>query len=272
MNRNPTGSASARRLEGKRAIVTGASKGIGREICLMFAREGALVGVAGGRNREGAEETLDAIRKAGSDGAVLCADLIEEVAARTLIDDLHDALGGLDILVNNAGGGGFRGPLESLPTEEWDRAFALNARSAFLCSKAAARRMIGRKSGSIVNIAGASAHRCYPGNGGFGPSKAAVVSLTRQSAMEWAKHGIRVNAVSPGPIRDPESNWEEKEPSLSSEVRRLPLRRAGTYGEVACAVCYLASDEASYVTGQTLIIDGGGVNTWYLSHAMEEST
>jgi 3-oxoacyl-[acyl-carrier protein] reductase len=129
--------------------------------------------------------------------------------------------------------------------------------------------MAKRQSGVILNIAGASAHRCYPGYGAFGPSKAAVVSFTIQASIEWAPYGIRVNGVSPGPIRD-YAGWQEREPQVAKEVMLLPLKRAGTRREIARAVTYLASDDAAFITGQMLIIDGGGVNTWYLSSASRQ--
>jgi NAD(P)-dependent dehydrogenase (short-subunit alcohol dehydrogenase family) len=192
---------------------------------------------------------------------------VDELIAKTL-----KRFGRLDILVNNVGGGGVGGPLEQLSEADWDRAFTLNAKSAFLCSAAAARIMIPQRSGVIINIAGASAHRNYPRYGAFGPSKAAVISLTQQASLEWAQYGIRVNGVSPGPIRDPDTNWQDREPALAKEVMLIPLQRAGTRLEVARAVVYLASDDAAYVTGQMIIVDGGGVNTWYLSTAVRHGT
>jgi NAD(P)-dependent dehydrogenase (short-subunit alcohol dehydrogenase family) len=239
---------------------------------MELAREGAAVTVVAGHNIELAQAVLHEIGRFGGRGLATVADVTKQELVDDLIARTVDRFGRLDILVNNVGGGGVGGPLEELSEADWDRAFALNTKSTFLCSKAAARYMIKQRSGVIINIAGASAHRTYPRYGAFGPSKAAVVSLTQQASLEWAPYGIRVNGVSPGPIRDPDTNWQEKEPQLAREVMLIPLQRAGTRLEVARAVTYLASDDAAYVTGQMLIVDGGGVNTWYLSSAIRHGT
>ena len=258
--------ASASR-EDRVAIVTGGSKGIGRTICLELARDGASVAVIAGHDLKAAEAVVTAIADMGGSGLALLADVTRKQAVDEMVERVAGEFGRIDVLVNCVGGGGFGGPLEDLSEEDWDRAFGLNAKSTFLCCTAVARRMIEQRSGVIVNIAGASAHRTYPRYGGFGPSKAAVVNFTEQASVEWAPYGIRVNGVSPGPIRDPDSGWQEREPGLAKEVMLLPLQRAGTRLEVAHAVSYLASDRAGYTTGQMLIVDGGGVNTWYLSAA-----
>ena len=263
-----TGRASGpghRRFHDRTAVVTGASKGIGRTICVELAREGARIVAVGGKDKSGIEQTLTDVRAVGSDGVAMLADVTSISSVRLTFERIADEFGSIDTLVNNAGGGGGFGPLEEISEPDWDRAFALNTKSAFLCSSAAARLMKASGGGSIVNIAGASAHRSYPGHGGFGPSKAALISLTRQASLEWAPYGIRVNGVSPGAVRDRESGWEKREPALAREVALLPIPRAATRREIALAVAYLASEEAAYTTGQMLVVDGGGINTWYLS-------
>lgn len=260
------------RLKGKVAIVTGGNRGIGRTICIELAREGAHVAVVGGHNIENANAVVAEVEQLGSRGVAMLADITTKAAVDRMVDETVKVFGKVDILVNNAGGGGVGGPLEQLSEEGWDRAFALNAKGTFLCSAAAARHMIGQRSGVIINIAGASAHRSYPRYGAYGPSKAAVISFTTQASLEWAPFGIRVNGVSPGPIRDPDTNWQEREPILANEVLLIPMQRAGTRLEVARTVVYLASDDAGYVTGQMLIVDGGGVNTWYLDSAIRHGT
>jgi NAD(P)-dependent dehydrogenase (short-subunit alcohol dehydrogenase family) len=255
----------SRRLEGRIAIVTGGNKGMGRTISFELAREGADVAVIAGHNLDGAQAVVGEIEALGQRGLALLADVTTKSSVDRMVEDVAARFGRVDILVNNAGGGSVREPLERLSEQDWDRVFALNTKGTFLCSAAVARCMIEQRCGVIINVAGASAHRSYPRYGAFGPSKAAVISLTRQASLEWAPYGIRVNGVSPGPIRDPDTQWQKREPELAKEVLQLPMQRAGTRLEVARTVVYLASDDSGYVTGQMIIVDGGGVNTWYLS-------
>jgi NAD(P)-dependent dehydrogenase (short-subunit alcohol dehydrogenase family) len=246
-------------------LVTGGGKGIGRAITLELAQEGATVAVLATQDLAQAERVAGEATRLGAQAIALQADVADEASIAAAVDAVAQRFGRLDVLVNNAGAGG-PGPLLDLAPEDWDRVFAVNARGAFLAGRMAARQMIRQGGGgSIVNIAGASAHRCYPGAGGYGPAKAAVVSLTQQMAVEWAPHGIRVNGVSPGPIREAGSGWEAREPALAADVRKIPLGHAGEPRDVACAVLFLASDDARYVTGQMTIVDGGSVATWYIT-------
>lgn len=253
------------RLANKIAVVTGGNKGIGRSIGLELAREGADVVVVAGHDLKSAEETVREVKEIGRRACALVADITNGESVDRMIDDAVNAFGRVDILVNSAGGGGGRKPLEEVTAQDWDRVFALNTKGTFLCSTSAARQMKKQKSGVIINIAGASAHRTYPRYGAYGPAKAAVINFTQQASLEWAAYGIRVNGVSPGPIRDPETGWQEREPELAKEVQLLPMQRAGTRFEVSRTVAFLASNDAGYITGQMIIVDGGGVNTWYLS-------
>jgi 3-oxoacyl-[acyl-carrier protein] reductase len=252
------------RLVGRVALVTGASREIGSAIALRLASEGAAVAVAVGNDRDRGERLADSIVTAGGRAIALSGDVTVLSSVEAMVEQTITAFGRLDILVNNAGAFG-RAPLDQLRAEEWDRVFAVNCKGTFLCSVAAARRMSAQRSGAIVNIAGASAHRSFPGGGAYGPSKAAVANLTEQMAIELADRGIRVNGVSPGPIRGEASNWRQTEPALVRQVDRIPLKRVGTPADVAAAVAYLASEDAAYVTGQMLIVDGGSVATWYLA-------
>ncbi len=251
------------RLAGRVALVTGASRPIGKAIALELAREGAAVAVAANRGLDAVEAVAREICDDNGCAVALQADVTRRAEAEALIARTLEALGGLDILVNNAG---FlaKAPLERVAAEDWARTFAVNIDGPFFCAVAAARHMKARGGGSIVNIAGASAHRSFPGAGAYGPSKAALVNLTQQMALEWAADAIRVNGVSPGPIRPADDPWREREPALVRQVGKLPLGRVGTPEDVAKAVLYLASDDAAYVTGQMLIVDGGSVATWYL--------
>lgn len=253
------------RLAGKVAVVTGGNKGIGRSIGLELAREGADVVVVAGHDIKSAEETVREVEGIGRQGRALVADITNAESVDCMVDDAVKSFGHVDILINSAGGGGGRKPLEDVSAQDWDRVFALNTKGTFLCSAAAARQMKKQMSGVIINIAGASAHRTYPRYGAYGPAKAAVINFTQQASLEWAAYGIRVNGISPGPIRDPETGWQDREPELAKEVLLLPMQRAGSRFEVSRTAVFLASDDAGYITGQMIIVDGGGVNTWYLS-------
>ena len=252
------------RLDGAVALVTGGSKGVGRAICLELAARGADIAVAARSDVASAEETVAEVRKYSRRAIAVAADITARASVENLVCTVCDQFGRLDILINNAGHAA-QGRLEALSEADWDSVFAVNAKGTFLCGVAAAKRMIAGRRGAIINIAGASAHRSFPFAGGYGPAKAAVVNLTRQMSLEWARYGIRVNGVSPGPIREPDSGWEAREPGLAEEVRRLPLQRAASPADVARAVAFLASDDAAYITGHMLLVDGGGVNTWYLA-------
>jgi NAD(P)-dependent dehydrogenase (short-subunit alcohol dehydrogenase family) len=259
------------RLDGKVAVVVGGGgKGIGPAICIELAREGADIAIVTSRAPDAVVATLRAVEAMGRRAAAFQADVTDRATVDAMADQAAAAFGRIDILVNNAGRGK-AAPLERLDDKDWDAVFAVNARGTFLCSVAAARHMMRQGGGIIVNIVAASAHRSYPGAGAYGPSKAAVVSLTQQMALEWARHGIRVNGVSPGAIRDPGTGWEEREPKVLREVQMLPLKRAGRTGEVARTVVFLASEDAGYMTGQMVVVDGGSTATWYLSAYLNES-
>lgn len=258
------------KLDGKVAIVSGGGgKGVGPAICAEFAREGADIVIVTSRTPDAVIETVRAVEAAGRRAAVFQADVTDRSSVDAMAERAAEAFGRIDILVNNAGRGK-AAPLEQLDDKDWDAVFAVNAKGTFLCSVAAARHMMRQGQGIIINIVAASAHRSYPGAGAYGPSKAAVVSLTQQMALEWAHHGIRVNGISPGAIRDPGTGWEKREPKVLQEVRMLPLQRAGRTWEVARTAVFLASDDAGYMTGQIVIVDGGSTATWYLSAYLNE--
>lgn len=254
---------TSRRLKDRVAVVTGGGKGIGRAIALKLAREGARVAVLCRADLSHAEAVVAEVERVGGKGLALAADVTDEASIADAMERTASRFGRIDILVNNAGYG-FRATLADLDPAEWDATFEVNAKGCFLASKAAAPRIASSGGGAIVNIAGASAHRAWAGNGAFAPSKAAVVSLTRQMALEWAPSGIRVNGVSPGPIFEADSDWRTRRPELIERFARLPLGRPGVPEEVAEAVTFLASDAASYITGHMLPVDGGSLLTWYI--------
>lgn len=246
-------------FDGQVALVTGAARGIGRAIATRLLDGGARVAITAVHDLAAAEATAAALSDRGEIRA-LRMELGERASVDAGVAAVIAQWGRLDIAVNNAGTSR-RGRLLDLTTEDWDTLFAVHTRGFFHLGTAAARVMSG--GGAIIAIAGASALRCYPGAGAYGPSKAAVLSAARQMAVEWAPMGIRVNCVCPGPIREPGSGWEVREPALAEEVTRIPLARAGSPDEVAEAVAYLA--QARYVTGEALSVDGGSTTTWYIN-------
>jgi len=245
------------------AVVTGAAHGLGREIALVLAREGARVAL-GDTDGVGLKETVAAITSAGGVAVSVAGDLTDEHGAAGLIDAAVERLGGLDILVNNVGGSR-NSKIWEMPVEDWDFTLRLNLRSTFLCTRAAVPHMMRRRYGRIVCMSSGAREGTpwtayYQGGAAYSASKAGVHGFVRDVALELADHGINVNAVAPGPI-----DTERAGPSLKkmndtvefSPNRMTPLHRLGQPIEVAHAVLFLASDEASYITGHTLAVAGG---------------
>ena len=244
-------------LQGKVAVVTGASRGIGKAIAIELGKRGAKVVVNYSKSAEGAEEAVSTIKAAGSEAVAIQADVSEAKAAAALIKTATDTFGRLDILVNNAGT--TRDMLIAMmPEDDWDVVIRTNLKSAFNCSKAAVKTMMRQRNGRIINISSVSG---IMGNGGqtnYSASKAGLIGFTKALAREVAARNITVNAIAPGFIPTDLTS------SLSDELRNetmkmIPLGRWGTVEEVAHAVAFLASDQAGYITGQTLNVDGGMV-------------
>ena len=238
------------------AIVTASDSGIGQETAKALAEAGYDVGITYHEDEAGARETLEAVEGVGRRGEIRRLDLTEGPAAADVIDDLADALGGVDVLVNNAGTGDPTGDFLKLSFEEWRKVLATDLDGAFLCSQRAARRMVDAGSGNIVNITSVHEHVPRAGASAYCASKGGLGLLTKVMAMELAPHGIRVNAVAPGEISTPMTGAEDTDPT-TIEKQNLPLGRPGHAREIADFVVFLASDKASYATGQSYVVDGG---------------
>jgi 3-oxoacyl-[acyl-carrier protein] reductase len=239
------------RLDQKVAIVTGGARGIGRAICLTLSQAGAYVVVAD--IVEGVE-TLKAITDAGGQGEVKRFDVSDEQEAGDTIREIARRLGHLDILVNNAGVAIDQLLLRVSP-EDLSRTFSINVFGAIYCAKAAIRAMM-RQGGRVVNLASVVAETGNPGQTAYSSSKGAVIALTKTLAKEYASRNITVNAVAPGFI-DTDMTAKLPEEIKKLILQQTPLGRIGTPQEVAAAVLFLCSDEAGYITGQVLRVNGG---------------
>jgi len=248
------------RLDGKFALVTGGGSGIGREICLTFAREGAHVAVNDLRP-EGIQETIKLMGEAGARAVPAPADVADSRAVDKIVADVVRRYGTLDILVNNAGIGHV-GTVVTTGGGDLDRLYAVNVRGVFNTSKAFIDGMLARKSGVIVNVASIGGILGIRDRLAYVTTKTAVVGLTKAMAMDHASDGIRVNCVCPGRVETPFVKARLKEyPDPDAAYREMAgtqaIGRMGRPEEIAAAVLYLASDEAAFITGTPLLIDGG---------------
>lgn len=246
-------------------IVTGAASGIGRATALAFGREGARV-MCADINPEGAEAAAREIASAGAEAAALQTNVAEEEEVRQMIAATVRRWGRLDVMFNNAGTG-FGTPLTQMTVEQWDRVMAVNLRGVFLGCKHAIPEMLKTGGGAIVNTASDAGLRASAYLGAYCASKAGVILLTKSAAVEWAARGIRVNCVCPGLVRTPivdpylkqvqDITGATPEQTWSRLARTHPIGRVGEPEDVARAVLFLASDEAEFVTGVALPVDGG---------------
>ncbi len=244
-------------LEGRTALVTGAGRNIGRSIALGLAEAGANVVVADMAGEDAASVRSE-IQAAGHRAIALLADVRDPEQVTSMIQAGLAEFGRIDVLVNNAGGG-FFSPVRDMSLNGWEAVIRENLTSVFLCSKTAADPMSRQGKGSIINVSPSTGRLGCPGSAHYAAAKAGIVNLTRTLSMEWAALGIRVNAIAPGPV-----NTDKYVAMLNSIpgyyeklVQTVPMGRLGALEEIPPAVVYLASDASSYVTGQTLNIDGG---------------
>ena len=245
-------------LDGKVAIVTGGSRGIGRSIALGLAEAGADVAIAA-RKPEALEEAVGAVRKLGRRAIAVPTNVRKMEELRNLVDTTCRELGRLDVLVNNAGTNPTFGPAQEIDERAWDMIMNTNVKSIFYLSIMAREAMLRhRDGGSIVNVSSIGGFQASDVIGGYSISKAAVNMLTQVLAKQWGRDGIRVNGIAPGLIRTEFSRalWENERISRDA-VETAALRRIGEPDEMAGAVVYFASPASSFATGQTLVIDGG---------------
>ena len=242
------------RFEGKVAVVTGASRGIGRAIAQELGAEGAKVVVNYASSPEAAEEVAQAIQAAGGQATTFQADVGQMEQAKALIGHAIEHFGDLHILVNNAGI--IRdGLILTMKEEDWDSVLQTNLKSTFNCSKAAVRHMLRKRYGRIVNITSVAGQMGNPGQTNYSASKAGMIGFTKALAREVASRSVTVNAVAAGFIDT--AIWDRLETMKDALLEMIPLGRVGLPEEVAHSVAFLASDEAAYITGHVLTVDGG---------------
>jgi 3-oxoacyl-[acyl-carrier protein] reductase len=240
---------------GRVAIVTGAAAGLGLAIAERLASDGAAV-VLADVDLAGAEAAREKLAACGGRALAQRTDVSDAAQVAALVARTLEKLGRLDIMISNAGIGGTHAFLDE-PLEHWNRVLAVNLTGVFLCGQAAARAMAKQGGGRIVNVASISGVRAGSGRTAYGTAKAGVIQLTRQMALELGPLGINVNAVAPGPVETALTLRDHTAETRAAYNALVPLERYGTPQEIAAAVAFLASEEASYINGQTLFVDGG---------------
>jgi NAD(P)-dependent dehydrogenase (short-subunit alcohol dehydrogenase family) len=245
-------------LKGKAALVTGAGAGIGRAIAMTMAREGASVLVVD-FNADTAAATAEEIRAAGGQALAHTADVSDEATVSAMVDAAVDAFGGLQVACNSAAVSRGSGPIHGFSREVFEQTLEMCLTNTFLCMKYEIEHMLANGGGSIVNISSNASLKGQPYNTAYAAAKSGVNLLTKSSASEYGHKGIRINAISPGVIRTPGvERYFEEQPKIAEGLRQAAaMRRLGEPEEIAEAVCFLASDRASYITGQLLSVDGG---------------
>jgi glucose 1-dehydrogenase len=265
MTEPTTAREGMRGLKGKNVLVTGGTSGIGQAIAVRFAEHGANVAINYLRNPDEATETeeqvhacVTKVRQEGVRNVLVGADVSNEDEVARMVAEAVEQLGGIDVLVNNAGIQISR-PSHELSSADFDKVLAVNLRGAFLCAREAIKHFLAEdKPGSIVNIS--SVHQLIPKPGylGYSVSKGGMQNLTRTLALEYAGSGIRVNSIGPGATITPINRaWVDDPVKAEMVTSHIPMPRPGTADEMGGVVCFLASDDAAYITGQTIFVDGG---------------
>ena len=245
------------RLEGKVALVTGASRGIGREIAFELAREGASVAVNYAGSEAKAIELVDEIKSMGRDAFAIQADVSNSESVTEMVKETIERFGKLDILVNNAGITKDN-LLMRMKESEWDDVININLKGVFLCTKAVTRQMMKQRSGRIINISSIVGVSGNAGQANYVAAKSGVIGLTKTTAKELSTRGINVNAIAPGFISTDMTDKLNEE--VKTEMKKqIPLARFGEPKDIARTVVFLASEDSAYMTGQTLHVDGGMV-------------
>ncbi len=245
-------------LEGKRALVTGASRGIGAAIARAYAECGADVAVTA-RTTADLEELAGKIEATGRRGVPITCDVTKTDDIHRCVEKTLEELGGIDVLVNNAGGTRFMAPVLTLREEGWDKAINLNLKSVFTFCQKVGTHMVERRSGSIINLASVGGLHASPTLSFYGAAKAGVVNLTKTLSVEWGSSNVRVNALAPGWVKTELNRnlWGEDPVVAQSTVTNVPLGRWGETSDITGAAIYLASDASAYTNGSIIVIDGG---------------
>lgn len=263
-------------LKGKVAIVTGGKRGIGKAIALTLAKAGADVAIcARAVGDRSLEKAAQEIRDLGRRSLAIRADVSKKSDVESMVQQVTSELGEIDVLVNDAGVMSWGKPLIEVSEEYWDNVIDINLKGYFLCSQAVAKRMMVRKKGSIVNIASACAWTPIPGSGIYCISKAGVMMLTRNLALELAGDNIRVNGIAPGWVKTEMNSIFRPSVEIEKQIARgVPLGRLAEPEDIARVALYLASDASEYVTGHTVCADGGMIDLvasqWCTTHPMAD--
>lgn len=255
----------ATKLDGKVAIVTGGSSGIGRATAIAFAQEGVKVVVAARRTDEG-EETVRLAKEVGGEALFLQTDVAKAAEVEALVNKTVETYGRLDYAFNNAGIEGENLPLHEQSVEQFDELMAINLRGVFLCMKYEIAQMLRQGGGAIVNNSSMLGLVAFPGHSPYTASKHAVIGLTKSAALYYAKLGIRINTVNPGFIATDmivryTKSTGDAQTATEQLTNTIPMGRMGSSEEIASTVLFLCSEAASYITGQSLVVDGGYIAT-----------